>query len=210
MPLIINEDRALKTLLSGITVSDAKNSERPVGVWFGQPDLEIRQQSYPYLTVEMIDISEALERAHRGYIDLPYTPEGADPSHTYAVDYPIPLNIDYQITSYARQPIHDRQIIAALLVDRLPFRFGWLEIPEDNTARRLDFLGFVKRDQSTENDKRLFVNVFTVRVSAEILPADLMQLYKAGTVNLNLINSYIDLTQNSAQVVIQAPQSPQP
>lgn len=204
MPFLINEDRALKTLLSGLTVSDAKNSDRPVGVWFGQPDVEIRQQSYPYLTIDMIDVSEANERSHRGWIDLPYTPEGGDPDVKYSTEFPIPVNIDYQVTSYARQPIHDRQIVAAILSEKLPLRFGMLEVPEDNTARRIDFLGYVKRD-TTEADKRLFVNVFTIRVSAEILPGNLMQLYKADTVNISLTNTNIDLTQDSAQIVIQAP-----
>lgn len=209
MPLLVNEDRALKSALSGLTVSDAKNPARPVGVWFGQPDVEIRQQSYPYLTIELIDVSEGAERAHRGYVDIPYTPEGMDPTKKYAGDFPIPVNLDYQITSYARQPIHDRQIISALLHGPLPFRFGMLEIPEDNTARRLDLLGFTKRD-TTESDKRLFVNVFTIRVSAEILPVELMELSEVATVNISLTNSNIDLTQDSSQIVISAPENPQP
>lgn len=40
MPFILNEDEALKTALTGITVADDANPTRPVGVWFGQPDLE--------------------------------------------------------------------------------------------------------------------------------------------------------------------------
>ena len=34
MPIILNEDAALKAMLTGITVSDSGNSARPVGVWF--------------------------------------------------------------------------------------------------------------------------------------------------------------------------------
>ncbi len=52
MPFILNEDKALKAALSGITVSDSGNPTRPVGVWFGQPDPEIRFQSYPYITID--------------------------------------------------------------------------------------------------------------------------------------------------------------
>ena len=55
MPYIINEDKALKALVSGITVSDSGNPTRPVGVWFGQPDNEIRQQSYPYITIDLVE-----------------------------------------------------------------------------------------------------------------------------------------------------------
>jgi hypothetical protein len=84
----------------------------------------------------------------------------------------------YQVTTYARQPRHDRQLIAAVYNnDRLPFRFGSLYIPEDSTIRRLDMLGFVKRD-TTESSKRLFSNVYNIRVSAEVLPSVLTQLYQ--------------------------------
>ena len=38
-------------------------------------------------------------------------------------------------------------------------------------------LGFVKRD-TTESGKRLFSNVYNIRVSAEVLPDVLTQLYQ--------------------------------
>jgi len=173
MTFIINEDKALKTLLKGITVSDAKNPSRPVGVWFGQPDVEIREQSYPYITIDLVDIMEERDRNNRGITQLPYTPEGMNSSTKYKTELPIPVAIDYQVTSYARQPLHDRGIIAALLTNILPFRFGTLEIPEDKTIRRLELLGYTKRD-ITEQGKRLYVNVFTIRVSSEILPSTLV------------------------------------
>lgn len=195
MPYIINEDKALKTLISGITVSDSGNASRPVGVWFGQPDNEIRQQSYPYITIDLVGISEAVDRAHRGYIDLPYTPEGGNPNEEYATWYPIPVNLDYQITTYARQPRHDRQIINALFAaGRLPMRFGLLDIPEDGTVRRVDLMGFVKRD-TTEQDKRLFRNIYNVQVSSEFFPAQLVQLYEVLTPpNITLEEQFTDFT----------------
>ena len=45
MPFLINEDAALKELLQGITVSDAGSNARPVAVYYGQPDKDVRQQS---------------------------------------------------------------------------------------------------------------------------------------------------------------------
>ena len=54
MPFLLNEEAALKSLLSGMTVADSGNQARPVGVFYGQPDKEIRQQSYPYLTIDLI------------------------------------------------------------------------------------------------------------------------------------------------------------
>ena len=170
MPFILNEDKALKKVLGGITVSDAKVSSRPVGVWFGQPDVEIRDQSYPYITIDLIDIVEERERENKGIIQIPYTPEGYTSGTVYKTEVPIPVAIDYQVTSYARQPLHDRGIITALLTNILPFRYGTLEIPEDKTIRRLELLGYNKRD-TTEQGKRLFVNVFTIRVSSEIFPS---------------------------------------
>lgn len=184
MPFIINEDAALKTLLQGITVSDAGNSARPVPVYYGQPDKEIRLQTYPYITLDLIGLREDPERAHRGYVPMTYEPEGVSiqaddqgkPITT--TQFPIPVDLFYQIVSYARQPRHDRQIIAALLSPaRLPLRFGQLRIPEDNTIRRLDMLGFSKRD-TTESGKRLFSNVYNIRISAELFPDQVAQVYQ--------------------------------
>jgi hypothetical protein len=182
MPFLLNEDKALKELLkSRVTVTDSKNNVRPVGVWFGQPDVEIRDQSYPYMTIELSDISHARERQHSGFTDLNYVPETTDVDGNILVEgtkrwteSPTPVNIDYKIASYARQPLHDRQILAKVLTDLLPFRFGILEIPEDNTARRIELLGYAKRD-TTEQGKRLFVNVFSIRVNAELFSTGIIQ-----------------------------------
>jgi hypothetical protein len=178
MPSLLNEDAALKALLTGMTVSDSGNAARPVGVWYGQPDPQIRQQSYPYITIDLIGVSEATERNHVGIVTLPYTPEGYDPETSFETQYPIPVDLMYQVTTFARQPRHDRQIISQLFGPlRLPLRFGMIAIPEDGTVRRLDMLGFSKRD-FTETDKRLFSNVYTVSISAEFLRENLNQIYQ--------------------------------
>lgn len=194
---LISEDEALKEHLQGLTVVDDKNGSRPVGVWFGQPDLEVRQQAYPYMTLDLIDISEAIERVHRGWVDLPYAPEGYEPAKGWSGEYPIPVNLDYVVSTYARQPRHDRQIISQLLNGPLKMRFGQLEV-NDGTVRRLDFLGFTKRD-SVENGKRLFVNSFNVRVSAEIIPGILYELVPARSINLQIGYTTLSLTQPTAQ-----------
>lgn len=188
MPFILNEDAALKNVLTGMTVSDSGNPARPVGVWFGQPDAQIRPQVYPYVTLDLIGVYEAVERTHAGIIDLTYTPEGYDENTDYQAQYPIPVDLMYQVTTYARQPRHDRQILSQILGQkRLPLRFGMLAVPEDKTARRIDMLGFSKRD-FTEADKRLFSNVFTVSVSSEIFREELDQL------NLVLYPPFITFT----------------
>lgn len=192
MTLLLSEDKALRERISGITVTDQKASgaetERTVGVWFGQPDQEIRDQSFPYITIDMIDFDRDIAREHRGrgvipYIDTPTTVGTGnaavpyDPDvHSVETDLPIPMYIDYQISTFARHPRHDRQILSALLSTKLPIRFGVLEV-DDNTVRRLDVLGVSKRDLP-EQGKRLFMNAITVRVSSEIFTSQIRTLYK--------------------------------
>jgi len=202
MPIILNEDKALKAALQGINVSDSGNAVRPVGVWYGQPDMEIRDQVYPYITLDFIGYSEDFERAHRGIITMPYYPEGVDKGTTlssgagskqYTTEVPIPVNLDYQITTYARQPRHDRQIMAEMATgQRIPLRYGLLIVPEDKTVRRLDFLGFTKKDTTDENGKRLFSNAYTVRISAEILPVVLEQMIEVTETNVQLTSQSND------------------
>jgi len=194
MPFILNEDKALKAALSGITVSDSGNATRPVGVWFGQPDAEIRFQAYPYITIDLINVAIDPEREHRGeWYFKPgpgkYSPEGTIDDKDHRSSLPIPVNLDYQITTYARQPRHDRQLMYELSkYNRIPFRFGGLEIPEDRSVRRLDLIGFTKRD-TTEQDKRLFRNIYTVRISSELFQREFADVYKV-TQNPNIDISY--------------------
>lgn len=188
MTFLLSEDKALRELLQGVTVSDQKSDNvgvpRPVGVWFGQPDQEVRAQSYPYITIQMIDVARDTMREMRGKTSAEYLRNSTvDPEANFITDLPIPVNIDYQITTYARHPRHDRELLAKVVYDRLPFRFGTLDC-DDNTARRLDVLDVTKRDV-TEQAKRLFVNVVTVRVSSEILQTTLKQLYQVLEVHID-------------------------
>lgn len=168
---LLQEDLALKKMLQGMTVSDDRKPVREVGVWFGHPDLEIRAQSYPYITINFVGMSEANERVERGRHVygatvpngwVPPAPEGA----TYIGELPTPVNLDYQISTWARNPRHDRQIMQQLLVTHAPLRGGWLDV-DDGTRRRLDTMAFSKRD-TVEGDKRLFSGVLMCRVSSEV------------------------------------------
>lgn len=195
MTFLLSEDEALRNLLKGLVVTDQKSvteegPQRQVKVYFGQPDQEITAQNYPYITIDMIDIAEDFARAMRGrvkpsYLSDPATIDGTNEfdseTQDWDINFPIPVNIDYQITTYARQPRHDREILAQLLYTRLPLRFGTLDTGTNDatgTTRRLDVLDVSKRD-ITEQGKRLFVNAFTVRVSSEIAPELYNKLYKA-------------------------------
>ena len=177
---ILDEDFALKEKLKGVVVSDQHQRARAMGVWFAHPDQEIREQEYPYATIELLEVSEAQERVHRGHLwlddrwgnkDIPewwnYDPLGED-EVGYVTEMTTPINLDYQITTWARNPRHDRQIMAQLMTGgRTMLRAGWLETP-DNKIRRMDWLGHYKRSSADENQKRLQSNVFRVRISSEI------------------------------------------
>ena len=185
MTFLLSEDKALREKLQGIVVhdqkSDATSTPRQVGVFFGQPDQEIRAQVYPYITIDLIDINRDMDREMRGKTDASYlVPDNMtiNSGEFFETDLPIPVSLDYQITAYSRNPVHDRTLMAQLLQSKLPFRFGYLEIVEKsvtssgtttntNTLRRLDVMDVSKRDM-TESGKRLFMNAVTVRVSSEI------------------------------------------
>ena len=196
MTFMIGEDEALHDMLRGMTVTDDKSQTRSVGVWFGQPDPEIRQQSFPFVTINMIGIMEDRQRRMNAVGVQPwyYEPESLtfdDVTYDdWSMDMPIPVDLSYQITTFARQPRHDRQILAQVLRNRLPLRFGSLAVKErltevdavtgdetwDATVRRLDMVDVAKRD-TVESGKRLFMNVFRVKVSSEIPTPFLAKLY---------------------------------
>ena len=207
MTFLLSEDKALRLWLQELTVHDQKadgaETPRQVGVWFGQPDQELRPQSYPYITIDMIDVRRDPSREMRGmvkpdYITAPefvYNADGElipfdESLHDWQIELPIPVDIDYQITTYARHPRHDRELLSQLLHQKLIFRFGQLNL-EDGTNRRLEVLDVAKRDV-TEQAKRLFVNAITVRVSSEIVQAALQELFKVQ-------NRSISLSENNPQ-----------
>lgn len=201
MTFIISEDEALRNRLLGMTVSDNKSESRSVGVWFGQPDPEIRTQSFPFVTIDLIDVTEARERVMSGRSkSWYYEPDNLTEDQDWDMWYPTPINLDYQVTTFARQPRHDRQILAQLMGTRLPLRFGSIEVTHridpmlidgemvdvpQTTTRRLDVLRVLKRDL-TEDGKRMFMNVFTARISSEIpQPFDFSTYYKVLEVRLS-------------------------
>lgn len=172
MTLGIAEDNALKQALKGIIVTDEKNASREVGVWFANPDVETRTQSYPYMTIEMIDFRRAGYRQSSGIMtdtDAQGTiPEQNNVSYTYGI--PVPWDLVYQITAYSRHPRHDRAISMYLLNNIFPGQHGYLAIKDDlgvNTGYRHMILEeFAKRD-TVENGRRLHRSVFTVSITSE-------------------------------------------
>lgn len=205
MTFLISEDEALKDLLRGMTVSDDSDPQRPVGVWFGQPDVEIRQQSFPFVTIDLINVSTAQDRMMSAqqvspwYFEPDEYVQDGETYYAWSMYMPTPVNLDYQITAFSRHPRHDRQILAQLMGDRLPLRYGSLTVREkktgevdgveqwDSTVRRLDVLGMRKNDR-VESGKRMFMNAITLRISSEIPGPFIERLYKRiTTVNITYI-----------------------
>jgi hypothetical protein len=202
LTFILAEDTALKSLLQGISVVDEKSISRPVKVWFGFPDIEVRAQDYPYMTIELLDVSPSNERQHSGFLydnDFRGTIAPVE-GVSYEYEYPVAYDLIYQVTSYARHPRHDRAIIYQFLNEKVPHKFGQIAIPNElgtEISYRHIFLdGFIKRDL-IEEGRRLLRNVFTVRVVSEMTPAQAATA--TGTVeevNINIETSHIPSEYN--------------
>jgi hypothetical protein len=198
---ILAEDAALKSYLSGVTVGDELSNPRPVKVWFGYPDVEIRAQDFPFITIDLIGVREATERQTSGYVYdqnymgtiTPSTDSRGNPKW-YGYEIPVAYDLIYQITSHSRHPRHDRAIILQLN-KKFPGMRGHLQVPDDlgtSTAYRHMFLeGFFKNDRAEgENgNKRLLRNNYTVRVVSE-LPLSLVDQLTA----VNIVNSTLTKT----------------
>lgn len=170
---LLDEERALRDLLKGMVVTDFEDRTRPVGVWFSHPDQELREQRYPYSTIDLLQIQEAQERVHRGDYYVWDVPEwwGLNPLANgqvgYLLEMPTPIDLDYQISTWSRNPRHDRQILQQMITGgRSMLRAGMLYVA-DGTRRRLDVLAHNKMD-SIEGGKRLFRNNFRIRISSEV------------------------------------------
>lgn len=193
---LLDEDRALRDLMKGIVVSDNADSERHVEAWFGHPDIELREQKYPYITVDLLEIQEGSDRVHRGDLFLAPGPAphgvptwwGFPPlkeDHTWIGEMPTPVDLIYQIGTWARNPRHDRQILRACITQGRTSLRGGVIATADGYTRRLDYLGHVKRDRE-EGGKRLFNNIFRLRMSAEVPYGVLQQFPAVESVHLNI------------------------
>lgn len=197
MPLLYNEDKALKLKLQGLTVDDATMPNgRPVAVRYREPEQELADQTFPLLVIDHADITYDPARAHVNYVQLSYAPEGyptfpgfPNPADSpYWTEYPLPMFVDYIVTLYCRKALHRAQLIAQLLTfDYLPPRFGFLVVPEDQTIRRLDVVGGPTfTDQLDAAGKRMFLTLWRLRTTTEILWAPVDQPVPATDIALDV------------------------
>lgn len=205
MPFLANEDEALKQKLKGLVVHDATSGSagRRVTVRFRSPEYELADATYPLALVEHTRIARDPEREMRGYIKIGYAPEGypawtdyADPAASpYYSESPVAVNVDYGVDVYTRKHVHLIELTGALIAfARLPERFGYLEIPQDSTVRRLDLLGGPEFSESQDElGKRLFVASYALRVSAEVFWDDILTADTAvQTVMIDLLPPFTD------------------
>lgn len=204
------EDEAIKVRLSGLTVSDDRNGSREVQVFFRYPEGET-ERYYPFITIELIDVVYARNRQHSvvdqyGYqegdswMDQPsalnYWPSVSDSvtppeGYEYAKTTEfVPVDIMYQVSTYTRSAIHDRQLTNLMLTQVTPFRYNSIYIPADNTSRRLDLLDWSTADlldPEAGYRKRIFRKVYTLQMSAELPSQQFVGIKQATTINTTLV-----------------------
>lgn len=212
------EDAALKTRLSQLALSDDRNVERDVQVFFRFPEGET-EKVYPFITIDLLDIAfdpyrqnsevtyyytQSTSGASLGLSNMDYYPSEftqADMDTKVGLnaylttDQFVAVNLTYQITTYCRSQRHDRQLTMLLLRRVFPMRRGFIEIPEDGTIRRCDLLDWRQADvldQETGYKKRTFRKVLTVRINAEIPQSDFEEVQRVLDVNGTLNDYYSD------------------
>lgn len=221
MPWLFNEDAALKAKLEGLQVFDTNNPNgKDVKVRYRLPQTEVSDLDFPIIVISQLSWTLANDREHRGFIQLPYAPEGYpswwddsggeavatfDPNDSPNYSYfPLPYNFDYQIDLYCRfMRDHTLPLVAQLAgPDRLDPKFGYLDIPQDGTKRTMQLLGGPALEaQKDANDKRLFQVTYLVRVFSELIPA-VVQPVLANMINLDL-SVYQD-TGNIGSAIVDA------
>lgn len=213
---LLAEDAAVKRQFSQITVSDDKHVARPVKVFFRYPEAETERE-YPFITIELIDVVHAKQRQHsivqlygstsqaasvpatESPTELKYWPSTSADLTAYAAlgenvtayDF-LPVDLMYQVSTYSRSALHDRQLSSQILSRAARFRFGWLPIPEDGTLRRFDLLDWVTADlldPEAGYRKRIFRKVYTVQMNAELTVTDLDAVTRVLSITTDIIES---------------------
>jgi hypothetical protein len=193
----LDEDAALKRKLQGITVSDNNNAERPVQVFYREPQKEVTAQVYPFITIDLTAIQRDQSREMRGIFSPEYEMAGYDRSGLGAnqvpvAELPIPVNLIYNVAVHSRNPLHDRQLVWTLLQHwYLPWRFGYLQVGEDDavngTVRRLDLMSVSPADYKDAQSIHVFRKVFTVTVSSEMLSDQVREFTKVEGISTELV-----------------------
>lgn len=213
------EDAALKVRLKNLTVSDDDGNPLSVKCFFRWPSGET-EKLYPFITIELLDISFSAERAmsevnyyYASGVGLtPQQRETRTSLNYYPSEYTeadlsaqvagsgylkteqfVPVDLIYQVSTYTRSQRHDRQLTMLMMRRVFPWRRGFIDIPEDGTIRRcelLDWRNVNVLDQETGYKKDVFRKTFTVSISAEIPQSDLIGAKRVAVVDGLLHDNY--------------------
>jgi hypothetical protein len=194
VPFILDEDDALKEMLGGQSVINyADGRSIPISVWFQAPDAEEQKRTFPHISIALIDVEYAAERAHRAYGFLPPQQETATPATGFFLesgDFPQPWDLIYQLSLFSRQPRHDRQMTALMLM-MFPEQFGQLNMANfDGTMRRAVNRGAERRDTIDAN-QRLYRNIFTIAVSSEFYLGQIAQIQQIITPQITVTDGFV-------------------
>jgi hypothetical protein len=199
------EDEAIKKRFSNLVVTDDREAERPVQVFFRYPEGET-ERKYPFITIELIDIVHAKNRQHsetylethrEGYPNnLDYWPSTSSASSPDVEGFDYfrtteftPVDLLYQVSTFTRSAIHDRQLANQMLANIVPFRYSSIMIEADGTSRRLDLLDWSTADlldPEAGYRKRIFRKVYTLQMTSEIPTTALLGLKKVTSVSTTL------------------------
>lgn len=215
---LLAEDEAIKNALANIHVYDDRNVSRPVQVFFRYPEGET-ERVYPFITIEMIDLIHARNRQHSelelsyfntsggatppdGWEKRPdallYWPsESADLSNlTNKNDFEVlhtnefvPVDLVYQISTFTRTALHDRQLTSTILRKIFPFRKSSINIAADGTNRRLELLDWTTADlldPEAGYRKRIFRKIYTLQMGAELPSSDIYGAKQVLSVEANI------------------------
>jgi len=199
------EDEAIKKRFSDLTVSDDRDAERPVQVFFRYPEGET-ERKYPFITIELIDVVHAKNRQHSDtYLDthraghpnnLDYWPSTSSASSPNVAGFDsfrttefTPVDLLYQVSTFTRSALHDRQLAAQMLTNVVPFKYSSIVIGADGTSRRLDLLDWSTADlldPEAGYRKRIFRKIYTLQMNSEITTSALVGLKKVSTVSTTI------------------------
>lgn len=210
-----NISNALTEKVAGIMVTaSTRTGPYEVPVTWMRPDFELKSAEYPGIYLSYGPVTRAGDREHRGPTNLTYAPVGMpvdvlvpadmddkdsvvtvpwnttgfdrDRSPYRAPDTPVPYNVDFNIGVFTRNYQQNLDIVTQLQdIERIPSRFGGLEIPEDGTIRTLELLGGPDTSAATDEDnKRLIQTLYSVRVAAELSLYDVEQITRVSQINI--------------------------
>lgn len=202
---LLAEDAAVKARFSNMHVKDDRNGDRKVQVFFRYPETET-ERTYPFITIENIDINHSRPRQHSETVlytprsssasaqapnNLTYWPSesstlSASAGVAVATNEFVPMDLLYQISTFSRSALHDRQLTSMMLKILTPFRYGFIGVEADNTIRRFDVLDWIAADLLDPESgyrKRIFRKIYTVQMSAELPPTDVYTIRRVTTVS---------------------------